>query len=427
MRVKMTFVAAALAGLLTMLLSGTAAADVIKVSSGESIQAAIDKADPGDTIKVGPGTYKESLLIKTDDINLVGSGRKATKIVPPDNPTVGQGCVFSVQFEPPPAPPVTLVNGVCAANVDADFNVISQVDDVQVSRLAVSGFPGIGIFFVGTRDGVIQKVLSENNGEYGIFANTASGTTIARNLTAHNGEAGVYVGDSPEADATVWRNVSWDNNNGIFIRDAAHGKVLDNKVFSNCVGVLFLNTDETAQQPPADAIDLEDWLAKGNDATANNKACGGGGDEPPFSGIGIAVVSGSDVKLIANGAFGNKPASAGTPFSGGIAVVGDPSFKPSSNVKVGFNSAFGNEPDLLWDQQGSGNSFFGNDCLTSQPDGLCEEPSDQNGNGGGNDGSGGDDNHHGQDRGHGKDKGGHAHKHGKHHKKHGKKHRHKRD
>jgi len=69
MRVKMTLVAAALAGFLTMLLSGSAAADVIKVSSGESIQAAIDKADPGDTIKVGPGTFKESLLIKTDGIN----------------------------------------------------------------------------------------------------------------------------------------------------------------------------------------------------------------------------------------------------------------------------------------------------------------------------------------------------------------------
>ena len=47
MRVKKTLVAAALAGLTTMLLSGPAAADVIKVSPGDSIQAAIDKADPG--------------------------------------------------------------------------------------------------------------------------------------------------------------------------------------------------------------------------------------------------------------------------------------------------------------------------------------------------------------------------------------------
>src|SRR4029079_5136850 len=159
---------------------------------------------------------------------------------------------------------------------------------------------------------------------------------------------GIYVGDSPQADATVWRNVSWDNNNGLFIRDAAHGKGLDNKVFANCVGILFLNTDETAQQPPADAIDVEDWVAKGNDAPANNKACAGGGDEPPLSGIGIAVVSANDVKLIGNGAFGNKPESAATPFSGGIVILGDPAFKPSSNVKVGFNNAFGNEPDLLW-------------------------------------------------------------------------------
>lgn len=427
MRVKMTLVAAALAGLLTMLLSsGTAAADVINVSPGESIQAAIDKADPYDTIKIAPGTYNESVLIKTNGIQLVGSGRKSTKIVPPANLVEGQGCVFSEQRDPPPAPPVIVANGICVANFDAQGNTISDVEDVHISRLAVSGFNGVGIQYFGAKDAVVERVLAENNDEYGIFVNTTSGSYIARNITPHNGEAGVYVGDSPHADATVWRNVSWDNNIGVFIRDVAHGKVLDNKTFANCAGVLFLNTDETTNQPPGEPIDIEDWLAKGNDATANSKACGGGGDEPPFSGVGIAVVSGSNVRLIDNGAFGNLPAQGSNPpFHGGIVVVGDPTFKPSAGVKVGFNTAFGNDPDLFWDQQGQGNSFFGNDCLTSQPDGLCEDPGDRSDHGNNGDSSN-NDNHQGKDGGHGK-KGAHGH-HKKHkkHKKHGTSHKQKR-
>ena len=63
---------------------------------------------------------------------------------------------------------------------------------------------------------------------------------------------------------------------------------------------------------------------------------------------------------------------------GGIVVVGDPG-KASTGTKVGFNTAFGNTTDIVWDQQppgGAGNRFFGNDCLTSDPDGLCEDPDD---------------------------------------------------
>ena len=46
------------------------------VGPGESIQKAVNAADPGDTIIVGPGTYNESIIINKDVtvISLDGAG-----------------------------------------------------------------------------------------------------------------------------------------------------------------------------------------------------------------------------------------------------------------------------------------------------------------------------------------------------------------
>jgi hypothetical protein len=412
MRVKMTIAVAALAALLLSLPASSYANRTVEVKAGESIQAAIDKAKPYTTIEIQEGTYHEALRIDKDGIKLVGEGRKKTNLVPPAGPSTE--CVFA------PA-------GICV-NDAGDEN--HQVRDVAISRLSVKGFV-FGIFYFNTKDGVITRVVASDNEGYGIFVNNSTGATIARNVTGNDGEAGIYVGDSPNADATVWKNVAYESAFGVFIRDAAHGVVLKNKTFSNCVGILFLNTDETAVPPgetPGPVVDAKDWLAKHNSATANNNTCPGEGDEPPVSGIGIAVFSAIDVSLIDNGAFGNKaagPPVEGAPPSGGIVVAGDPSFKPSTGTKVGFNTAFGNSTDLFWDEQppgGGGNKFFANDCLTSQPDGLCEDPdvSGDNGDDGDHGNPGG---HDGGDRDHADHKKKHK-KHKKHrnHKKHHKHH-----
>jgi pectin methylesterase-like acyl-CoA thioesterase len=42
----------------------------IVVGPGESIQAAVNKANPGDTVLVKPGVYHQSVQIRTDGITL---------------------------------------------------------------------------------------------------------------------------------------------------------------------------------------------------------------------------------------------------------------------------------------------------------------------------------------------------------------------
>jgi Right handed beta helix region len=315
------------------------------------------------------------------------------------------------------------VNGICAFDVDEQFNIIHRVDDLEISNLSVTGFNGIGIFLVGNRGAVVKRVIASDNGAYGIFANDSTGTVIARNVTGNDGEAGVYIGDSPNADATVWKNVAYGNVFGVFIRDAANGVVAENKAFGNCAGIVFLNTDETAEAPPGGPaptpVDAKNWLGKENSATANNRVCPGDGDEPPFAGIGIVTASASNIRLIDNEAFGNVPPE-NSPFGGGIVVVGDPAFVPSTGIKVKFNTALGNEPDIFWDGNGSGNEFVGNDCLTSDPANLCVDPVDDGWGGHGDDG---DDDGHGDHRGGGgKGKKGKNGKSKGHHSGHGRKH-----
>lgn len=415
MRVKMTVAMAAFAAL-TLGLPASAFADkTVNVGPGESIQAAVDAATPGTTIELGEGTFHESVLITKDDITLEGAGRKKTKIVPPDNPVEGQGCVFNF------GPPSLFVSGVCVSGPDPNSVCANgpEVEDVTISDLTITGFKdGFASFAFCAEDTKFTHLIASDNGEYGIFANTSTGTYISHTIAGNNGEAGFYIGDSPDADATLKKNVAYGNNNGFFLRDAAHGKLIKNKSFGNCVGVLVLNTDETAQQPPLPAVDAKDWILKGNSIVANNRACAGGGDEPPLSGIGIGIAGAFDIRVLGNDVLGNRAdPSVTSEFSGGVVVA-----EGSRGTRVGFNTVLGNDPfDLLWDGTGEDNQFFANDCLTSQPDGLCTDPvgddeGDDDGDDDGHHGGNGGDDHHG-DKGNGGHKQNHK-KHAKHSRKH---------
>ena len=401
MRVKMTFAVAAVAALLLSLPASSFAHRTVKVEQGESIQAAIDKAKPYTTIKIEAGTYKESLTVHTDGIELVGEGRKQTHIVPPEPLVDGQGCVSQ-------RGPELVATGICVGSFD---NPEAVVKDVHISHLSVDGFNGESIFFFGVKNGAVVRTILSDYGEYGLFANNSSGTTIARNVTYnssedHNPEAGIYVGDSPKANATVWKNVSWGNLLGIFVRDASHGQVLRNKSFSNCVGILFLNTEAP--------VDPADWLAKQNNVTANNRQCPPGEENPPLSGVGIALLGAHDVDVIDNGVFGNRPAGGfQSAFAGGIVVSQFDPTQPSTAIKVGFNTALGNETDLVLDA-GNEAKFFANDCLTSRPDGLCDDPDDNGDHG--DDGAGNGDDHKSGDRDHADNHKQHKAKHKKHRK-----------
>lgn len=341
-------VAVVLAGLLG---GGPAYAKAHHVHEGQSIQAALDAASPGDTVIVHRGTYRESLQLDKDGIRLRGNHARLLEPASPSSTPCNQ-------FEP--------VTGICVVGQgDLQTGVISDyVSRVRITGFTIQGFSGVGIFAVGSELLRVSHDKLLNNGGYGVFAVSSKRPHYVHNLVSDNGAPGLYVGDSPEANAVVRHNRSIGNSGeGILLRHAVGGNVNHNWLVGNCAGLLAL-----ADAPgPAGNFRIDH-----NRVLRNNKACPGEPeeDEPPISGLGIAVLGAFDTRVTHNSVIGNRPTGASF-LSGGIAVTELPGGTDPRNDAVSHNEAFDNTPnDLFWDGKGTV-AFKKNHCATSDPDGLC--------------------------------------------------------
>jgi len=354
--------AACAAGLGIALSSGTAASawasGTIVVGPGQSIQAAVNAASPGDTVLVLPGVYHQSVQIRTDGITLRGSG------------AFGGGTVLVT----PKKFPNTLCNGgfgptgVCilAKSVNASTGaVLVPVRNDTVTGLLVSGFPANGVFGYGTDGLRVTRVVAVNDGDYGISRFESTQTVFADDTAIGNDEAGFYVGDSPDADTVVRDDRAFGNQFGIFVRHARQVLVTDNFASGNCQGIMILDDGQPGGAGNVTVVD--------NRVLSNNKFCPKHGDTPVnLQGGGILLFGATHSLVAHNAVTGNSGAQIN---SGGIVVASAKALTKGSNPNfdtVAFNTAFRNHPaDLIWDGTGVGVRFTGNACGTSLPSGLC--------------------------------------------------------
>ncbi len=330
------------------------------VHQGQSIQAAINAASPGDTIIVSPGVYRENLSITKNDLTIIGNG---ATLRPPATAARSTVCDLVFADDPSHVPPAS--NGVCiAGQIDFDtFQVTKPVSDTRIIGLHVAGFAASGIMQVGGKDSRFIFNNASDNEEYGFFALLSTGTDMIANRASGSGEAGLYVGDSPDADAKLVANDLSHNLFGIFVRDAQHLKITGNFVHDNCVGMLVL---ADAPGPAGDA------RVRGNLFTNNNQLCqipaeeGGGA----IGGIGIGLEGAHGVDIRGNIITGNtSPGGVGDEHAGIAVVTGEGGTAATDNTVKG-NIITHNSPDILWDRAGS-NTFRANICDTSNPNGLC--------------------------------------------------------
>src|SRR4051794_2968081 len=147
--------------------SGTAAAaasvpTVLRVVPGQSVQAAIDRARPGDTIDVASGVYEENLTIRTNDITLRGAA----------------GTVLRMPATPRPSACTEDggVNGLCIAGVFVlgSDEVGAPGHGVHVSGFQLRDFTRFGVLAYNAEDVSVTDTDVAGSSLWGFAAFTVS-------------------------------------------------------------------------------------------------------------------------------------------------------------------------------------------------------------------------------------------------------------
>ncbi|MEU5522902.1 nitrous oxide reductase family maturation protein NosD [Streptomyces sp. NPDC093250] len=322
---------------------------VHRVQPGQSIQKAVDAAEPGDTVLLAPGTYRQSVTITTSDITLRGHGANHTVLMPAK--TAKGACAKAG-------------NGICVSGTDK-----KPLKDVGVRSLTVRGFAKNGLWATGTEGLKVRYVTAEKNGQWGIAEERSVHSVISYNLTRNNGDAGLFVANTVDTEEgardarkTVVRyNKTEGNRVGVTVRRLRNLRVTHNEATGNCAGV-FVVGDES--KPRAGHLDV-----KYNSVHANNKYCPKTPRLPYLQGSGI-VLTGVEKTVVAyNRVDNNKGAS---PLSGGIVLFKSLVGTPSEHNKIRDNLVTGNSPaDLANRDTAKTNTFSRNTCTLSEPAGLC--------------------------------------------------------
>jgi len=402
----------AVAGVFALVLAGlqsgvaSALPATIVVHPGDSIQAAVDRASNGDTIKLDAGTWTEAVCVNGKGLNVVGAGRDLTKIVWPDwGPT-----------SPPPEPTTGLACWQAWAGADLEGNPTTLRDDVSglfflnpagpvnVTGLQTRNHPANGIIVWQGSNINISNTMGTAHERYGVLAAASTNVVISNNVEQgldrgapfYSGTAGVSIGDSPHANATVSGNRVVGYNLGVFIRESRSGVVTGNSVSGNCVGVLLFDDSATEIPNVNGHVQGGNFGLQNNTSTANNRYCIAGRDgSQRVSGVGMAVVNAEHVTVKGNVIRDNVPivpaGQAGLTFPPGGLVLLSLSPPPDVNnavdpglvsyVVVTGNTIRNNVPVDIWLTRaipgtplraaGPGIVINNNSCGVSDPPGFC--------------------------------------------------------
>ena len=324
-----------------------------------TISAAVAAASPGDTVQLEAGTYWDSVAIPMT-LTIRGAGEFKTVIKPPVNPTALCDSPGSVE-------------GLCPFGaMDSMGNPIvsKPVVDVMIADLRLTGFSDSGIIGFNTKGLTVTDVRSDHNGGYGIARFVSTDSVFSSNWVSYNGEAGLYMGDSPDADSLLLNNWADHNGYGLFMRDSTELTAMGNSSWDNCVGILAINTGHGA---PGDLPAGNDRIV-GNKVWGNDRACPSTGG-PPTSGLGIALAGVHDTWVSDNWVMNNAP-SGPSVFSGGIVVAStlkNGGADPTNNTVRDNTLDHNKVSDIVWDGTGTGNVITDNSCDTSTPPhvGFC--------------------------------------------------------
>lgn len=337
---------------------GATPARVIVVT--DSIQTAVDAAEPGDTIVVPPGTYPGGVVVDKSDITIRGS--RAAVIDATGYQYGIQVGTARIGVGPdgyPLCPPLAL------HGITIDGLTIQHAEDTGVRLIGVDGFR-------------LTHGRYVDNEEYGPFPICSANGLIDFNQVSGTEDAGIYVGD--DTGVTVANNHVTGCAIGVEIENSVHSVVRNNEAIGNTVGILVVLLPGLPM-PVNDDTTIEDNVVDHNNFP--NPVPADSGDEVGLlpTGTGILNVGGDHVLVTGNSVVGND--------SVGVAIIQSPfgALDPRLEVNPDDNAVQantilqnGHQPDpvrattpgadIVYDGTGAGNCFGRNVFMTEFPSGI---------------------------------------------------------
>ncbi|MDJ0770149.1 MAG: right-handed parallel beta-helix repeat-containing protein [Ilumatobacter sp.] len=173
----------------------------------DSIQAAVDAAQPGDLVLISPGTYNEAVDVVTDEITIRGTDR--------------DGVVLDGRLE-----------------LDNAIRILGA-DGVAVENLTTTNYTNNGVFWIASTGYRASYITTYRTGDYGIYAFDSVQGQIEHSHTIGSRDAGVYIGQCYPCDAVITDVVSSHNGLGYSGTNSGGNLLIVNSVWhNNRVGIV---------------------------------------------------------------------------------------------------------------------------------------------------------------------------------------------
>ena len=243
---------------------------IIEVKMGSSIQDAVKEANPGDLIRVYPGTYSENVYIDKDDISLQGV------VIKGEWPTLDGKKEINDAF---------LYSG----------------NGILIENFKIVNYKGNGIMGQAGNNFIIRNNWIIDTGVYGIFPQYGKNGLVEHNVLSKIADAAIYIGMCDNID--VRHNEVFDNVAGIEIENSRHCLVENNYAHNNTGGLLAFVTPGLPIKTTFDVILRNNFVVNNNH---ENFGAPGSTVSGIPSGTGILIMAADDVIVENNIITGNN-------------------------------------------------------------------------------------------------------------------------